>query len=493
MPTGLEDLDLRVYIDYPQERQNRKGPFVFATDGTQVDAGTKNNCLIDPVTLSVFGLPLPMTNDWKTNFSGNYARYQKSDFTFTSAGGSNDWLDIDYYGNGDTYIISASSVAARQSAAIQLNGGVERNEPLFFSFSKLQKKNSDSQNLIKLFWSDTTNSDKDVQLHFNSDGSCTVFRGYTPLTGSIIANTVSSTITGVGTKFQSELSGGQTLCDVYGRVIGTIASITNDLSLTLGANAAYDFVGSYNNKTPLKVQSYSRTESNYSQGRPISTIANPNDQFNDVYIIPMRGRDLLVLTSFGLNFCHTFSDLNVPDPPANIRNYVNADPMTSSINGTSVPIILPKGAFMQKMTTLDLLPGRRGHNTRVQIINQEPSRAKQAPKKDTQIRNILIRYAKTGVLGDPSRRPIFGDFTNTEQFETSLNLVANVRSQFAQLSSEIRNRFQNDPVELLTFLNDPKNNIEAVKLGLKDKSALPKPPKEPDTRPQSLQPEEPKK
>ena len=345
MPTGLEDLDLRVYIDYPQERQNRKGPFVFATDGTQVDAGTKNNCLIDPVTLSVFGLPLPMTNDWKTNFSGNYARYQKSDFTFTSAGGSNDWLDIDYYGNGDTYIISASSVAARQSAAIQLTSGVERNEPLFFSFSKLQKKNSDSQNLIKLFWSDTTNSDKDVQLHFNSDGSCTVFRGYTPLTGNIIANTISSTITGVGTKFSSELSGGQTLCDVYGRVIGTIASITNDLSLTLGANAAYDFVGSYNNKTPLKVQSYSRTESNYSQGRPISTIANPNDQFNDVYIIPMRGRDLLVLTSFGLNFCHSFSDLNVPDPPANIRNYVNEDPMTSSINGTSVPIILPKGAF----------------------------------------------------------------------------------------------------------------------------------------------------
>jgi len=148
---------------------------------------------------------------------------------------------------------------------------------------------------------------------------------------------------------------------------------------------------------------------------------------------------------------------------------------------------------MQKLTTLETLPGRRGHNTRVQIINQEPSRAKQAPKKDTQIRNILIRYAKTGVLGDPSRRPIFGDFTNTEQFETSLNLVANVRSQFAQLPSEIRNRFQNDPVELLSFLNDPKNNTEAVKLGLKDKSALPKPPKEPDTRPQSLQPEEPKK
>ena len=32
MPTGQENLDLRVYVDYPQERQNRKGPYVFATD-----------------------------------------------------------------------------------------------------------------------------------------------------------------------------------------------------------------------------------------------------------------------------------------------------------------------------------------------------------------------------------------------------------------------------------------------------------------------------
>jgi len=110
MPTGLENLDLRVTVDYAQERQNRKGPFVFATDGTQVDAGTKVNCIIDPVTLSVFGTPLPMTNEWKSgtgasNSATPYYRFQKSDFTFTSTGGSNDWLDIDYCATGDSYII----------------------------------------------------------------------------------------------------------------------------------------------------------------------------------------------------------------------------------------------------------------------------------------------------------------------------------------------------------------------------------------------------
>ena len=157
MPTGLEALDLKVYLDYPQERQYRKGPYVFATDGTQVDSGTKDNCIIDPVTLSVFGTPLPMTNEWKTGSgaavtSSPFYRFQKSNFTFTSAGGASDWLDIDYYATGDTYIISGSAVTSRQQAPIQLTNGVSRNEPLFFSFSKLQKKNTDTAPLLKLFW-----------------------------------------------------------------------------------------------------------------------------------------------------------------------------------------------------------------------------------------------------------------------------------------------------------------------------------------------------
>lgn len=343
MPTGLEELDLKVYIDYPQQRQNRRGPFVFATDGTQVDAGTKNNCIIDPVTLSVFGIPLPMTNEWKSNFSGNYTRYAKTDFTFVNA---IKWRQYTYYGNGDYYIISNSEVAADQQTPVELTGGVGRNEALFFSFSKLQKKNSDTKSLLTLSWENDTNKDKNTKLVFNADGSCDVFRGYVPLSGSIIAQTTGTAITGIGSKFLSQFLPGNKVYDSYGRELGTVASVTNDLLMNLSANSAYDFVGSYSKGNPLKVQSYSRTESNYSQGRPISTIANPNDQYNDVYIIPMRGRDLLVLTSFGLNFCHTFNDLNVPDPPANINVYNDDAPTVNSTNGSSAPIILPSGKFI---------------------------------------------------------------------------------------------------------------------------------------------------
>jgi len=355
MPNGLENLDLRVTVDYAQERQNRKGPFVFATDGTQLDAGTKVNCIIDPVTLSVFGTPLPMTNPWKTGSgaavtSSPYYRFQKSDFTFTSAGGASDWIDIDYYATGDTFILSGSAVTSRQQAPIQLTSGVSRNEPLFFSFSKLQKKNTDTAPLLKLFWVDNDNINNNTQLHFNSDGSCTIFRGYQTLSGSVQVSSSSTLLVGTNTRFQSELVIGSDIYDSYGRFLGTVIGITTDISATLGANAVYNYQGTFTDKIiPLKVQSYSRTESNYSQGRPISTIANPNDQFNDVYIIPMRGKELLVLTSYGLNFSHSFSDLNQPDPPVNINYYFNGIG-SSSINPTqtnvsSTPVILPNGDF----------------------------------------------------------------------------------------------------------------------------------------------------
>jgi phage internal scaffolding protein len=38
--------------------------------------------------------------------------------------------------------------------------------------------------------------------------------------------------------------------------------------------------------------------------------------------------------------------------------------------------------------------------------------------------------------------------------------------QFDQLPALIRDRFHNDPQEMLAFLNDPNNYDEAIKLGL---------------------------
>ena len=269
LPDGLEELDLKVYVDYPQERKNRLGPYVFATDGTQVDSGTAQSCMIDPCTLSVFGMPLPRTKEWNdatTPCTGNYYRYQISDFTFTGTGGAANWTKNDYKKTGNTYIVCKSSSDAVMSQVIQLTAGVKRNEPLFFSFSKLEKKNSNDEPLIKLYWSNSSNNDKDIQLHFSSDGSCRVYRGYLPLTGVISTLTSSATVTGNGTRFLDSTQGinpGTILYDVYGRTLGTVSTIASNTSLTLTANANKQVTNvSFNRKQPNNVQTYSRTESN---------------------------------------------------------------------------------------------------------------------------------------------------------------------------------------------------------------------------------------
>lgn len=60
----------------------------------------------------------------------------------------------------------------------------------------------------------------------------------TTRTGTITCNTGSTTVSGVGTLFSSELANGQVLMTISGTVIGTISSRTNNTTLVLTGNAA---------------------------------------------------------------------------------------------------------------------------------------------------------------------------------------------------------------------------------------------------------------
>jgi len=44
--------------------------------------------------------------------------------------------------------------------------------------------------------------------------------------------------------------------------------------------------------------------------------------------------------------------------------------------------------------------------------------------------------------------------------------VMKIGQSFRELPAEIRNRFRNDPEELLRFTENPQNRDEAIKLGL---------------------------
>ena len=97
--------------------------------------------------------------------------------------------------------------------------------------------------------------------------------------------------------------------------------------------------------------------------------------------------------------------------------------------------------------------------------NFGPLRTKQEPKQDADINNIVSRYMKTGFVPQPGQQPRFGDFTGPG-FQEMRNAIADIDMQFMQLPPRVRKIFNNDPANVVRFVQDPKNQAEAVKLGL---------------------------
>lgn len=98
--------------------------------------------------------------------------------------------------------------------------------------------------------------------------------------------------------------------------------------------------------------------------------------------------------------------------------------------------------------------------------------------KAADINNIMKKYKQTGLLVDPSilkdRQPYYGDFSSGTDFLDVVNKITIVKNIFNRLSSDLRNRFQNDPANFIDFVNDPKNLDECIKLKLLPKEFSPK-------------------
>lgn len=109
------------------------------------------------------------------------------------------------------------------------------------------------------------------------------------------------------------------------------------------------------------------------------------------------------------------------------------------------------------------------------------SKTDQSFKDECDINVIVARYGKTGVLVDPgmvARRgsPMFGDFTSVpEDLIEAHAIFERAEESFGALSSEVRAKFRNSPVELLEWLSDDKNLEESYALGLRTRPEDPVP------------------
>lgn len=107
------------------------------------------------------------------------------------------------------------------------------------------------------------------------------------------------------------------------------------------------------------------------------------------------------------------------------------------------------------------------------IPEDEEILVKQSFKDEVDINNILDKYSRTGVL--PETRSAIAqylDLIKLPDYETALNTVIQADEMFDELPAQVRDRFKNDPVNLINFMKDDSNYDEAVKLGLMDEAAV---------------------
>jgi phage internal scaffolding protein len=129
----------------------------------------------------------------------------------------------------------------------------------------------------------------------------------------------------------------------------------------------------------------------------------------------------------------------------------------------------------KKLKTLDYPePGQktveytdhRGRKRRKVTLDCGQGLTEQSQAKATDINYILREYTKTGFIRHAKDHAgIYDDFTVTD-FQEAQYVIAESKSMFESLPSEIRKKHNNDPVQFLNWVQDPKNKEELKSMGV---------------------------
>lgn len=122
---------------------------------------------------------------------------------------------------------------------------------------------------------------------------------------------------------------------------------------------------------------------------------------------------------------------------------------------TKSSIIAPKSSFVS--------PYRR----KVSKSFNPENAVEQHHKELCCIDNILRRYDQTGLITHVNKAVAqYGDYTEVNEFQQSMNTVIKAQDAFMELPSHIREKFHNDPGEFFEFATNPKNKEAMCDLGL---------------------------
>lgn len=104
-------------------------------------------------------------------------------------------------------------------------------------------------------------------------------------------------------------------------------------------------------------------------------------------------------------------------------------------------------------------------------------KAQQHFKEECDINTIVRRFGLTGDFPENFNMPLSADITEAvSDFHTAANMILAAEEEFMRLPGELRAEFQNDPGQLIAFLENPENRARAVELKLlQEAPAAPEP------------------
>lgn len=100
-----------------------------------------------------------------------------------------------------------------------------------------------------------------------------------------------------------------------------------------------------------------------------------------------------------------------------------------------------------------------------------PTRTKQEPKDECNINSIMARYAQTGIIDHVAAvQPIYEDVAGISvDYQEALRIVENAQVAFNSLPSALRKELDNNPANLVSFIQNPDNMERCIEYGLLNK------------------------
>lgn len=246
-PTHLIGSNTNGGVVFRQENNPvyNQGAFSFENGGDS----TAMALMVDPGKAYVYGYEINKigSSTVKIDKADTYhsvgnATIQTNIGSYVIVNNINGVLDVTTFPSVDLYdrytttdgSASGTKIGTARARYIEYNSGTVGNDSCEYVLSlfdiKLNSSKKLSKNVRQIFFT-------------NSSGvnfTCDMKRELKILSGAITASTGSTTVTGVGTKFTSELSAGESIGYYFSSTLNTmmvIASIESDTSLTLTANA----------------------------------------------------------------------------------------------------------------------------------------------------------------------------------------------------------------------------------------------------------------